>query len=121
MYMENAVLTSYINADKSVLLRLSLSFTEAPATRSKTTISLEIYRTSSLGLLTSKLTSYSGVQNGTVELCLPSGRFQLAFLAYAKAYSVSSRIQMSEFQLTKTKCGPSTEVNECEYLTATLF
>lgn len=118
-YMQNVALTPYIESVKPMLLVFSLNFTEARSTRSKTSLRLDVYITSSLGLLTSKLISYSGVQSESVELCLPIGRFQLAFLAYTNAYSVSSWIELSEFQLTQTECAPPpNQTNDCKYLSA---
>ena len=118
-YLQNLAMTTYINSERSVLLTFELEFTvNSLPTRSAASVRLDVYRTSSLGLLTSQLTSYSGVQTGTVELCIPTGRFQLAFLAYSDFCCVSSDsfVRLSELQLTERECAPPTQTGYCEHL-----
>src|SRR6218665_30222 len=118
-YLQNLALTPYVNSERSVMLTFALEFTlTSLPTRSAAGVRLDVYRTSSLGLLTSKLASYSGVQTGTVKLCIPTGRFQLAFLAYSDFCCIpsDSLVRLSEFQLTERECAPSTQTGYCEHL-----
>ena len=117
-YMQNLALTPYINSERSVLLTFELQFSVNPLpTRSAAGLRLDVYGTSSLGLLTSKLTSYSAVQTGRVEMCLPTGRFQLAFLAYSNLCCVPLQIRLYRLQLTDRDCAPPTHTSYCEHLT----
>lgn len=119
-YLQNMVLTPYINSERSVLLTFQLVFTIPSAkTRPGAGPRLDVYSTSSLGILTSKLTSYSGVQTARVKMCLPTGRFQVAFLAYTNACSVRSQIQLTELKLTERECSPPTQTSYGERLTTT--
>jgi len=115
-YLQNLALTTYINSERSVLLTFELEFTvNSLPTRSAAGLRLDVYMPSSLGLLTSKLASYSGVQTGIIEMCLPTGRFQLAFLAYSDFCCVPSQIRLSDLQLTERECAPPTQTSYCEH------
>jgi|SRR6218665_677513 len=115
-YLHNLALTPYINSERFVLLTFELEFTvDSDTIASGGDLRLDVYRLSSLGLLTSKLASYYSGQNGLDELCLPTGRFQLAFLAYSDLCCASSKIQLSELQLTETECAPPTQTSYCEH------
>jgi len=118
-YLQNLALTPYINSERSVLLTFDLEFTATFATVGYGAgLRLDVYKSSSLGLLTSKLASYSGIKTASVELCLPTGRFQLAFLAYSDLHVCcdSLQIQLFELQLTEMECAPPIQTSYCEHL-----
>src|SRR6218665_347256 len=116
-YPENMALTPYINNDRSILLTFELVLQAySYITGSGTGLRLEVFRTSSLGILVSKLATYSGVQIASVELCIPPGRFQLAFQAYSDLCCVYQGIKLSKLQLTETECAPPTQGSYCEHL-----
>src|SRR6218665_2443528 len=113
-YQQNLAKTPYINIERSVLLtyNLRLEFiVEYPyLIRSGTGLRLDVYRTSSLGLFMSKLATNSDVGVASVKLCLPTGRFQLAFLAcYDLCCGVSSTMMLSALLLTETECAVPTQ------------
>ena len=116
-YLQNLALTPYINSDRSVLLTFELVFTVLSDTiGSRVGLRLDVYRTSSLGLITSKLASYPGIQTASVKLCLPTGRLQLAFLGYSDFCRVYLQIGLSKLRLTETECAPPTQTSYCEHL-----
>ena|SRR6218665_901025 len=124
-YLQNLAKTPYINSERSVLLTFDLDIGNDYSGVGRR---LDVYRSSSFGLLTSKLASYSGgVQYesiASVSLCLPTGRFQLAFLAYSDVCCASNSeddetgtiITLYNLQLTKTECTFPTQTGNYEHL-----
>ena len=115
-YQQNLAKTPYINIERSVLLTfdLELRVSSVFMIRSGTGLRLDVYRSSSLGLLTSKLATNSDVGFASVKLCLPTGRLQLAFLPSSYLCCVVSSVVLSKLQLTETECALPTQTGNCE-------